>query len=87
MLASFYANLTQARVIWEEEILIKKMSPYHWPIGNTLVRFLDWRPLLTVGGASPRLVFLDAIRRQAEQAMGNKAVSGILPWLLLQFLP
>jgi hypothetical protein len=40
------------------------------------------RPL--VGGAIPGLVFLGSIRKQAEQASGNKPVSNIPPWPLHQ---
>jgi hypothetical protein len=36
-----------------------------------------------VGGASPGLVVLGSIRKQAEQARGSKPVSHIPPWLLL----
>jgi hypothetical protein len=40
-----------------------------------------------VGGAIPRLMVLDAKRKQAERAMGSKPVSSIPPWPLHQFLP
>jgi hypothetical protein len=40
-----------------------------------------------VGGASPGMVAPGAIRKQAEQAMGSKPVSSILPWPLHQLLP
>jgi hypothetical protein len=32
-----------------------------------------------VGGATTRVVFLGSIRKQAEQAMGSKLVSRLLP--------
>jgi hypothetical protein len=41
----------------------------------------------TVGGAIPGLVVLGSIRKQAEQAMGSKAVSSTSLWLLHQLLP
>lgn len=40
-----------------------------------------------VGGANPRHVVLASIRKQAEQAMGNKPVSSIPPWPLGRLLP
>ena len=40
----------------------------------------------TVGSASPGLVVLDAIRKQAEQVMGSKPVSSILLWSPHQLL-
>lgn len=44
-----------------------------------------------VGQANSGLVVLGLIRKQAEQAMRNKAVSRTLPWplhqLLFEFLP
>jgi hypothetical protein len=39
-----------------------------------------------VGGVSPGQVALGAIRKQAEQAMGSKAVSSILPFFYM-FVP
>ena len=39
-----------------------------------------------VGGAIPGLVVLDSIRKQVEQARGNKPVSNIPPWPLHQLL-
>jgi hypothetical protein len=42
---------------------------------------------LIVGGASPKLVVLGSVRKQAEQARGSKPVSSIPPWPLHQLLP
>ena len=39
-----------------------------------------------VGGAIPGLVVLGSIRKQAEQARGNKPVKNIPPWPLHQLL-
>jgi hypothetical protein len=39
-----------------------------------------------VGGAIPRLVVLDPIRKQAEQARGSKPISSIPLWPLHQLL-
>lgn len=39
-----------------------------------------------MGGATPVLVFLDAVRMQAEQTMAITLESNILSWPLLQFL-
>ena len=39
-----------------------------------------------MGGAIPGLVDLGSIRKQAEQARGNKPVSKIPPWPLHQLL-
>jgi hypothetical protein len=39
-----------------------------------------------VGGAIPGMVVLGSIRKQAEQARGNKPVSNIPPWPLHQLL-
>jgi hypothetical protein len=44
----------------------------------------EGRPI--VGSAIPGLVVLGSIRKQAEQARGNNAVSNIPPWSLHQFL-
>ena len=40
-----------------------------------------------VGGATPGLVVLGSIRKQAEQAMGSKPGSSTPPWPLHQLLP
>jgi hypothetical protein len=40
----------------------------------------------TVGRAIPGLVLLGSLRKQAEQATGNKPVSSIPPWPLHQLL-
>ena len=55
------------------------------PVGH----FLDvlGPPTPTVRGAIPGQVFLDSIRKQAEQAIRSKPVSSIPPWLLIQLLP
>lgn len=34
-----FVNLTQAGVIWEEEILTEKMPPSHWPRGKFGILF------------------------------------------------
>jgi hypothetical protein len=39
-----------------------------------------------VGGAIPGLVVLSSIKKQAEQARGNKPVSNIFPWPVHQLL-
>jgi hypothetical protein len=41
VLASVYVNLTQVRAIWEEEISDDKMYPPDWPVGKSVVHFLD----------------------------------------------
>ena len=40
-----------------------------------------------MGGAIPGLVVLAYIRKQTEQAIGNKSVSSTPSWLLYQLLP
>lgn len=45
-----------------------------------------WKAQHIVGDATPRWIFLSCIRKQVNQAMGIKSVSGICPWSLLQFL-
>ena len=40
-----------------------------------------------MGSAIPRQVVLDAVRQQAEQAMGSNPVSSTPPWPLHQLLP
>ena len=40
-----------------------------------------------VGGATPGLMVLAAIRKQAKQAMKSKPVSNILLWPMHQLLP
>jgi hypothetical protein len=40
-----------------------------------------------VSEAIPRLVVLDSVRKQAEQARGSKPVSSTPPWPLHQLLP
>ena len=40
-----------------------------------------------MGSAIPGLVILGSIRKQAEQAKGNKTVNNILPQPLHQLLP
>lgn len=40
-----------------------------------------------MGSARPRLVVLDGIGNQAEQAMGIKTVSSAPPWPVLRLLP
>lgn len=51
--------------------------------------FLNWWSMVQsmVGGIGHGLVFLDSIRKQAEQAKGRKPVSSPPPWPLHQFLP
>lgn len=41
-LASFYINMTQAKIILKEEPLIEKKSPTDGHIGNPVMYFLDW---------------------------------------------
>jgi hypothetical protein len=41
----------------------------------------------SVGGVIPGLEVLGSIRKQAEQAMGNKPESSTAPWPLPQLLP
>ena len=36
-----FINLTQATVIWEEEILIEKMSSSYWPMDKPLGHILN----------------------------------------------
>lgn len=45
------------------------------------------RAQLTMDSTTLRLVVLDTLRKQAEQAVGTKPVSSISPWPLGQFLP
>jgi hypothetical protein len=40
-----------------------------------------------MGGPTPMLVVLGAIKKQVEQAMGSKSVSSTLPWPVPQLLP
>jgi len=40
-----------------------------------------------MGGTTPGIVVLGAIRKQAEEAMRSKPVSSTLPWPLHQLLP
>ena len=50
----------------------------------------DWwkrASLPIVGGATPGLVVLGSIRKEAEQAVKSKPVSNIPPWPLHQLLP
>jgi hypothetical protein len=42
--------------------------------------------VISVGGATPGLVVLDFIKKQAEQALGSKPVCSALPWSLQQLL-
>lgn len=39
------------------------------------------------GSASPRLLVLGGVRKQAEQGMRSKPINRIQAWLLFQFLP
>lgn len=43
--------------------------------------------LATVGLAISEQVVLGSIKKQGEQAMESKSVSGVPPWLLLWLLP
>jgi hypothetical protein len=47
----------------------------------------DGRAHPIVGGATPGLVVLGSIRKQAEQARGCNPVSSVHPWPLHQLLP
>jgi len=40
----YFVNLAQARVIWEEEILIEELPPLDWPVGHICgVFFLNYQ--------------------------------------------
>lgn len=69
MLGSFHVNWTQARVIWEEGIKTKKPHPKDWPIDRSAKRCLDRRVRAQL------LVVLGHLKKQTEQAMGNKPVA------------
>lgn len=45
------------------------------------------RAQFTMDGTNSRLVVLNTIRKQTEQAMASKPVSSISPWPLYQLLP
>jgi hypothetical protein len=47
---------------------------------------VEWTQL-NVGGDTPGLVVLGAIRNKAEQAMANKPVISVPPWPLVLCLP
>lgn len=76
-------NFTQASVIREQGNSIEKMLPpdltgqSQW--GIFLIDDWDRGAQLTVSGVAPGLVVLDCIRKQAEQTMENKTVSGTPP--------
>lgn len=60
-------STTQARVISEERTLTENMPQPVWPVGKTLVHFLNWllmREQPSVGSATPGLLSLNSIRRQ-----------------------
>lgn len=42
VLVSILVNLTQARVVGEEETSAEKMAPSDLPIGKSVKHFLDW---------------------------------------------
>jgi len=42
VLASFYVNVTQAGVIWEEDVSIETIPLHDSPVGKSVVHFLDW---------------------------------------------
>lgn len=58
------------------------MTPPDWPIGKLLEHCLygcGWAQP-TVGGATPRLVVLCAIRKKTKQAMKIKTVRRVPSW-------
>lgn len=69
----FYVNSTQARVIWKRETQLSKCSHLIslWESQCLFVSFDDWcrSGQLIVGVCTPGLVVLNAIRKQAEQAL------------------
>lgn len=70
----FYINLTQIRVILEEESQLKKVStPLYWYMGKIMGYFLiDGRVQFTMGSINPTLVFLSSIRMQNVQVVRKK---------------
>ena len=68
-----YVNMMQAEVLSEEGSSVEKMPSPHCPVDKPQGPFLDWW-LTWASGANPELVMLDAIRKQAEQAVGHKPV-------------
>lgn len=70
--ATYYVNLMQARGFGKRRLQLRKRF-------STLSCGLAWGAFSslmiigTVGIAAPRQVFLDAIRKQAGQAMKNKS--------------
>lgn len=81
------ANLTQARIIWEEETAIGKMTPSDWsvgkPVGNSLDSWLTWENPAHRGLYSPWENSPGVYGKQAEQAMECKPVStcGLWFWI------
>ena len=68
----FCVTFTQAGIIWEQEQSAEKMPPPDWPVVFLLFPWLiiDMGEVqLTVGSATPGLVVLGALRKQADQAM------------------
>ena len=57
----------QATDIWKEETPIEKMPPQDLAVSRPVGYFLHMGAI--VGGATPGLVVLGSIRKQAEQAM------------------
>lgn len=64
----------------------------HWE--DTFISLACWQVcgsfswlMIGVGGAIPRKLVLQGIRKQVAQAMGNNPVSSFPPWSLFQLLP
>lgn len=84
-LGQLYTNLDTLEKKLSTEVLPTSDWPVAMPIGYFLVQW--GRGLPTVDSAIPEQVVLGCVRKAAEQAGGNKAVSFIPPWSLLQFWP
>jgi hypothetical protein len=85
-----FCQLEQARVIWWEGTLIKKM-PHQTGLWASMWRFsglmIDEGAYLTVSGTTLREWSWVPQESQAEQALRSKPVSSIPPWPLHQLLP
>lgn len=83
-----FVNVTQARVIWEEELQLRKTSPSYGPTTSLWGIFLfsdqSGRAQATVVGAIPGQVVLSCIRKQTQQVVMSKSVHSTLPWPLPQ---
>lgn len=88
MPATFYVNL--GRISLEEGTSIEKNSPNTFAFQQLYSMTDVGRPSLLHGlgvAGPPRLVLLDAVKKQAKQAMRSKPVSSTPPWPLHQLLP